>query len=195
MILAAVNLVSAIQRFFGAEPEGRRLTPEEIAELEKIFSGAVALKKVRIKEGKIGVMSASGRAFTVGNTIYIPGENGAGYGPAGSRGYMILLAHETTHVWQYQNGGTRYMMASLRAQASSYWRGRNVHEAYDFELGISAGKKWARLNPEQQAELIEQCYANGYFDNGETVFNYCGRDHTKYARSAVTQLRAGKGAP
>ena len=50
------------------------------------------------------------RALTRGNTIYMKNN------PPGSTTWFSTLVHETTHVWQNQNGGTDYMSAALHAQ-------------------------------------------------------------------------------
>src|SRR5262249_54767875 len=100
---------------------------------------------------------------------------------------LDLLSHEMTHVWQFQNGGTDYLSEALYAQ--------NFGEGYDFQRGIREGKSWRELNPEQQAELIEQAYDSGYFDCPGNRFVYNGNDYTDYINRAVAQLRSGQGAP
>lgn len=194
MIAFLAKCFGAIQRLLGLEPEGRRLDEPEKAELGQVFAGTVDLSKVLIKEGKIGAMGMSGRAFTLCNTIYIPGRDGAGYGARGSKGYLRLLVHEAVHVWQYQNGGTDYITGSLKEQFKGWWSGKGMGDAYQFERGIREGKKWAELNPEQQARLIEESYASGMFadENARLIGN---DEHSAYARTAMAELRAKRGAP
>ncbi len=194
MITFLAKCFSAIQRLFGLEPEGRRLTAPEKEELDKVFAGTVDLSQVLIKEGKIGAMGMSGRAFTLCNTIYIPGTDGAGYGASGTEGYLQLLVHETVHVWQYQNGGTDYITGSLKEQFKGWWSGKGMGDAYRFERGIREGKPWEHLNPEQQARLIEDSYASGMFKN-ENARLAGNHEHSDYARSAMGELRAKRGAP
>jgi hypothetical protein len=196
MIAFTARLFSSFQVFFGLEPEGRRLTETEIAVLATVFAGAVDFSQVLVKEGRIGVFGASQRALTLCNTIYIPGEDGAGWGAPGSPGYLQLLVHEMVHVWQFQHGGTDYITASLKEQARGLWSGKGVNEAYDYARGIRDGKSWAEFNPEQQAKLIEDAYAFHLFTNPDArLAKSAEEDHTDYAKAAIQKLLAGEGAP
>jgi hypothetical protein len=196
MIAFLVRCFSAIQRLFGLEPAGRKLTDAEIEELKKVFDGTVDFPEILIKEGKLGLLGVSGRALTLCNSIYIPGDNGAGYGAPGTEGYLRLLVHETVHVWQYQTGGTDYITGSLKEQLKGWWSGKGMGDAYQFERGISEGKRWDQLNPEQQARLIEDSYAFGLFkDENIHMTGNDGQDHTDYARAAIRELLAKRGAP
>ncbi|MCY1020155.1 hypothetical protein [Pyxidicoccus sp. MSG2] len=172
--------LSAIQTLIGVEPPGRKLSSDEIATLRTVYGDSIDYSSMRIKEGNSGLFSLSGRAFTHGNTIYIP--------PDDLPLTPDLLVHESAHVWQHQNGGTDYMSEALWAQ--------NVGDGYEFEKGIKEGKSWSQLNPEQQAELLQQAQRAGFFDptSGGT-FNYNGTDYTAYLNSALAQIRAGQGAP
>lgn len=196
MIAFTARLFSSFQVFFGLEPEGRRLTETETAVLANVFAGAVDLSQILIKEGRIGAFSVSGRAFTLCNTIYIPGDDGGGWGTPGSPGYLQLLVHETVHVWQFQHGGTDYITASLKEQAKAIWNGKKVNEAYDYARGIRDGKSWAEFNPEQQAKLIEDAYGFYLFDNPDArLAKSVEEDYTEYAKAAIQELLAGRGAP
>jgi hypothetical protein len=196
MIVFAAKVFSSFQVLFRLEPKGRGLSDEEKAELETVFSGTVDLSKIILKEGKIGALSASGRAFTLCDTIYIPGDNGAGFGARGTDGYMTLLVHESVHVWQFQNGGTDYIKASLKEQTKGWWSGKGTREAYQYERGIGEGKAWAALNPEQQARLIEDSYRAGLFRDADMrLTGNDGVEYTDYARTAITELLARRGAP
>jgi outer membrane protein assembly factor BamD (BamD/ComL family) len=80
---------------------------------------------------------------------------------------------------------------------------QNFGEGYDFSKGIDEGKSFSELNPEQQAELMQQAYLAGFFDptsssygkfiytrpDGTTV------DYTAYLNDALQQVRSGQGAP
>lgn len=172
--------LSAIQTLIGVEPPGRKLTGDEIATLRAVYGDSIDYSSMRIKEGNSGLFSLSGRAFTHGNTIYIPPED-LPLTPD-------LLVHESAHVWQHQNGGTDYMSEALWAQ--------NVGDGYEFEKGIQEGKSWSQLNPEQQAELLQQAQRAGFFNSpGGGTFVYNGTDYTAYLNDALAQIRAGKGAP
>ena len=171
--------ISAIQTLIGVEPVGRKLTDDEITELRKVYGDSIDYSKVRIKEGNAGLFSVSGRAFTHGDTIYIPKKD--------LPLTKDLLVHEMGHVWQHQNGGTDYMSEALA--------GQYVGDGYNFEKGIDEGKSWSELNPEQQAELLQQAYKSGFFNSPGQRFTYNGKDYTDYLNEALRQLRAGQGAP
>ena len=178
-LLMGGRAISAIQTLIGVEPVGRKLSEDEITELRKVYGDSIDYSQVRIKEGNAGLFSLSGRAFTHGNTIYIPPDN--------MPMSKDLLVHEMGHVWQHQTGGTDYMSEALAGQYAG--------DGYDFEKGIQEGKSWSELNPEQQAELLQQAYKSGFFDSPGRRFTYNGTDYTDYLNEALRQVRAGQGAP
>ncbi|MEW6730043.1 MAG: LysM peptidoglycan-binding domain-containing protein [Acidobacteriota bacterium] len=179
ILMVGGRAISGIQTIFRLEPPGRKLTGPEIAALRQVYGDSIDYSKVVIKEGNAGLFSLTGRAFTHGNTIYIPKKSL----PLTQQ----LLTHEMAHVWQNQNGGTDYMSEAL-------W-GQYLGDGYDFEKGIKEGKSWSQLNPEQQAELLEQAFANGFFNAPGNRFFYNGTDYTDYLNDALRQVRSGKGAP
>jgi hypothetical protein len=192
-LLYGGKTVSAVQTALGFESPGRELTPLEMAELAKIFRDSLDLAPIRIKLGKIGVFGLGGAPFTHGNTIYVPV---GGWLAAGSDTVPDhLLAHEATHVWQFQNGGSDYMTLSLVNQFHGWYSSGDRGAAYNFEAGIKGGKTWAQLNPEQQAALIEYAYIFGMFDDEAKLFEWNGADYTEFARKAIEHLRNGEGAP
>lgn len=178
-LLMGGKAISAIQTLVGLEPVGRKLTDDEITELRKVYGDTIDYSKVRIKEGNAGLFSLTGRAFTHGDTIYIPKKD--------LPLTKDLLVHEMGHVWQHLNGGTDYMSEALV--------GQYLGDGYKFEKGIQEGKSWSELNPEQQAELLQQAYKSGFFDSPGRRFTYNGADYTDYLNEALRQLRAGQGAP
>ena len=106
-----------------------------------------------------------------------------------------LLIHEVAHVWQSQHGGADYMTEALWSQ--QYGHG------YDWQASVPQ-TPWERLEPEQQAELLETVYGSGYFDPNSS--NY-GRfrydvdgdgqkeDLTAYVEDCLRKVGAGVGAP
>ncbi|HEV7644717.1 MAG TPA: hypothetical protein VGO50_12290 [Pyrinomonadaceae bacterium] len=196
MIAFVIKCFTALQTLLGLEPKGRSITEDEKAVLKKVFADTVDLSKIVVKEGKLGLMGMSHRAVTICNTIYIPGDDGAGYGPPGTEGYLQLLVHETVHVWQFQNGGADYITGSVKAQLGGWWSGKGMSYAYRFERGIKEGKSWAELGPEQQAKLIEHAYLAGFFsDPNARVVAGDGEDYTDFAHVAAGELLARRGAP
>jgi len=171
--------ISAIQTVLGLEPPGRKLSGSEIETLRKVYGDSIDYSRMRLKEGSSGLFSLTGRAFTHGDTIYIPKED--------LPLTEDLLVHESAHVWQHQNGGTDYMSEALWAQ--------NFGDGYDFEKGLREGKSWGQLNPEQQAQLLQQAYRSGFFDGPGRRFVRNGTDYTDYLNDALAQIRKGQGAP
>ena len=193
-IVGLNGAVSAIQTLVGAEPPSRELTNQEIIELKKVYGDSIDYSQIRVKEGNLGL--ANGLApHTIGNTIYIPegwlDPNSANF----QKDHNELLAHETAHVWQYQNGGTDYIGESLWNQFKGWVSGGSRDDAYNFGKAIDAGKSWAQLNPEQQAALMEESYRDGLFDDPNARLVYNGTDYTDFARTAIAEMRAGRGAP
>jgi hypothetical protein len=179
LLLMGGRALSAVQTLMGVEPPGRKLSADEIDTLRKVYGDSIDYSSIRIKEGDSGLFSKTGRAFTHGNTIYIPPEN--------MPLTKDLLVHETAHVWQNQNGGTDYMSEALVAQ--------HLGDGYDFEKGLAEGKAWRELNPEQQAEFIQQAQLSGFFDGPGRRFTYNGKDYTEQLNAALAQIRTGQGAP
>ncbi|MBZ4420753.1 DUF4157 domain-containing protein [Myxococcus sp. RHSTA-1-4] len=144
VLMLAGRVLSAVQVLAGVEVPGRRLTDEEVTRLHAIFGESLDYGRVRVKAGRLGLLGLTGRAFAHGNTLFVPGRDTVEFG---------LLVHELTHVWQHQHGGTAYLGAALAAQ----WWG----DGYDWRKAVSRHLRWAELNPEQQAQLIEDAALSG----------------------------------
>jgi hypothetical protein len=193
ILLHGGKAISTAQTIIRVETAGRSLTEEEKRQLKTIFLDSVDLDAIRLKLRRVGLFGLSPAPFTHADTIYIPDK---GWLTSGSDAVSIeLLAHETTHVWQYQNGGANYMRESLIEQFHGWRKAGTRGAAYDYEKGIAEGKTWAELNPEQQAKLIEHCWNAGLFSDPNARFAPYGIDRTEYAREAIRQLQNGKGAP
>lgn len=154
----------------------RSLSQAERNLLAPLYAGSLELSRVRIREGIAGLLNASRRAFVIEDTVYLPPE----YLPLRPH----VLVHELCHVWQFQNGGHAYIGDSVRAQL--------LGDGYELEKGLLQGRAWAALNAEQQATLVEASFSQGCFDGRPFLIR--GRDWTDYWRTAVAELRAGRGA-
>lgn len=133
--------------------KGRPLTPEEIAEMRKIFGDSVDYSKVRIVTGdNMGlwgkILTSGGAAVTWGKTIYFPNSGGKSQYSFDTKAYW--LAHEMTHEYQYQKYGWGYA-------ASSVW-GQLRHGDSFYEYQLEAGKGFRDYNVEQQADLVAHYY-------------------------------------
>jgi hypothetical protein len=184
-----VAVLQQLQQAASTLPPGRKLDPAEIANLQKIFGNSIDYSKVEIVEGNLGTIGAlsQGRAFTVGNTIYVPGVPLAKRRkPAGE----ALLAHETVHVWQFQSSGAGYIPSSIWARAT-----RGEQAAYSWQKDVDSGKAWHELNSEQQGQLIEDAFKAGFFNNPGSTFSHGGTDYTKYLNTALGHIARGEGAP
>ena len=150
-LYVAAHAIRFVQRLLRIQAPARPLTPEE-----RGIAGAVGLDRldlaaVRIVEGPCGLLGLPGRAFVVGNTIFFPSR-----WLRRERDREATLVHELVHVWQFQSRGIRYLSEALWAQ----WLG----EGYDYRRGVDRGRSWARLNPEQQAQLVEDAWRRKQWD-------------------------------
>jgi len=182
MILSGT--VSGVQVVSHVEAVGRPLTPDEIEALRNVYGNAVDFSDVRIKEGSAGLLTSTDRPWTSGNTIYMNMDRT-------DPEWTNTLVHEMAHVWQFQNGGADYQSKSVSAQFIT-------GDAYQWESAAREEKPWESLNPEDQAELIEQMFRRGFFDTGSFVYTASDGstvDRTAYAQRVMDQLQRGIGAP
>jgi len=141
----------------------RRLTPAEAALLRQVYGGSVALFNVRVMD----FTGPDGRAFVLGNTIYLGASPGRG-----------VLVHECCHVWQYQHRGARYAADALLAQYTLPGQGYRWRE----EPGHGR-HAWRDFNPEAQAQFLQDLWLSGLFQ--PDAF-----DDIPLAVEAVRDLRA-----
>jgi len=68
------------------------------------------------------------------------------------------LAHELTHVWQFQHQGWLYLWRALRAQ----FRDKQFAYNYEGEEGLKKSRKKSKIfkqfNPEQQGNIVQDYY-------------------------------------
>jgi hypothetical protein len=156
--------------------EGRGLNEHETAELRKVYGDSLDYSRIKVHDNlPDGGFWRNDRATSIGNEIYLPESD---KDPS-------TLVHEAAHQWQYQNGGPAYITRAGAAQGDEH--------GYDWRQATSQGKSWAQLNPEQQAQLVQDAYRAGYFDNPNNP-SISAEDRRIYA-DAAANLRAGRGAP
>lgn len=178
VILVAGKAASVIQTLFRLESPGRRLNQDEAQLLQRVYGRGINLNEVRLKEGKAGVFSLPNqRRFTLGNTIY---TNSAL--PLDRQ----TLVHEMVHVWQFQQRGAGYMAQSLFTQGRL-----GIKETYQWSRDAASGTPFKDWNPERQAQLLEDAFAQHFFDheaNGRVVAKD-GTDGTAAVREALKEIR------
>jgi hypothetical protein len=200
VIFAALRIVDHVQASFGLQPAKRRLTERERALLGPIFRQSLPYDVIELVVGKAGVLTTSGRAFTMGFTIYLPS-------------YMEhTLVHECVHVWQFQSSGFRYIGNSALNQLDSIIFSPN-YDPYNWRTRMDAGESWYTLgSAEAQAAFIEDVYVRGIFhfasleqpddtmpgaffredERGMNQFRTSdGADYTSQANAAWRILRTG----
>jgi hypothetical protein len=152
VIYAALRIVDVVQTAIGLQPKKRGLTREERALLRPIYRDSLAYDAIELVVGKAGILGVSGRAFTMGFTIYLPTLSNQ------------TLVHESVHVWQFQFTGFRYIGNSALNQLDSMTFSKG-YDPYDWRPAIDSGKSWFMLeSAEAQAGFIEDVWASGKFD-------------------------------
>ncbi len=192
-VLPLGKSVALLQTLLFIQTVERRLAATEKATLKRVFRGSVASFNVRLVIGRSGVFGVNTRPFTLGNTIYMKA-----FDPAVT---PETLAHESTHVWQYQHVGARYAIDALGAQFF-------VEDAYNWEKELTRGKAaWGEFNKEAEAQLFEDVFTDGTLASGGSTtkgngvfydadgtkavgsFVYNGSDRTALAGAAVATVR------
>jgi len=158
------TVLSLIQKVFFLQNKERSLTKAERDMLRRIYQNSVSLFNIRILEGWSGAFGSGNYATTLGNTIYMRDI------PPGTAGSRITLVHESLHVWQYQNIGSRYTADALGAQ---FFLPHDDHQkvAYNWEVSeVNRGNtNWKNFNKEGQAEFIQDLWKVGSLTfNGNT---------------------------
>lgn len=154
----------------------RGLYSWEVKEFTPIFGNSLAYGRVRIYEcytwpdtiDRIGRWAKrmnppaedEHNALTLGNRCYFPVVLPSQLVPPGHAQAFKLdwLAHELTHVWQYQHSGWVYLWRAVRAQF------KDKEQAYDYggeeglKKSMQKNKPFKAFNPEQQGNIVQQYY-------------------------------------
>lgn len=123
----------------------RPMNERERQLVEMVFRRSLATYNIRVVDGDAGLFSVNGRAFTLGDVIYMKGDS-VGKNPS-------VFIHECVHVWQSQHVGSRYAAEALYAQ---FWG-----DGYDWEAEAIAGMSWGDFQREPQGQCIQDIFDRG----------------------------------
>lgn len=118
-------------------------------ELLTCFASSVDLDRVRIitrysRLGRFVTRMSGGVAVALGYRIFLPGENS-----------LPVLAHELTHVSQYQRwGSVRYYLAGIWNQIVL----RLLLRRDVYRWSTETGKTFHQFGMEQQGQIVEDCF-------------------------------------
>lgn len=152
--------------------------PEIAAAALVLGPGAIRYGEVRLAEG--GVLQLvfrfnGNRAFATWHTVHLPRDG------AQRRSDLSLLVHELTHVFQYEQVGTRYLGEAVAAQLR---QGQACYR-YGGPAGLAEagnrGQRYADFNREAQAQIAQDFYR----------VRVAGEDGAAYA-PFIADLRAGR---
>ena len=135
---------------------GRNLTPNEAAFLGTVQGNNIEYEKVRIVRGGVQDLRKGFGAMATGNVIHFNRSNyrndfvPTGPGEVSYLEDRILLAHEATHVWQFQNldltGCTLGKMIDEHRLFKDH--------VYEYSKPPSPSKAFLSYRCEQQAEIV-----------------------------------------
>jgi hypothetical protein len=200
VIFVALRIVDLVQSALGLQPGKRHLTEHERSILAPIFRNSLNYNAIELVVGPAGILTTSGRAFTMGFTIYLPTYS------------EQTLVHECVHTWQFEFRGFQYIGNSALNQLDSIAFNKG-YKPYDWKPRLDAGDTWYTLKSvEAQAKFIEDVYASGLFDFeeagapddatpgaffkedaklGHNVFQWSGTSYTEQANAAWRIIRTG----
>jgi hypothetical protein len=149
------------QRVVAASGQRRRHpTPDEHAWAEHhVFGGTLPPRERIVLTDTVGL---NGRAFTVpepGGTISVNLGHAAFAAPLDE---PALFVHELVHVWQIAHASSEagWLATAIATQAADLV----THRAYALP---PAGRPFRRMNPEQQASVVERWFSDGMQEGHE----------------------------
>jgi hypothetical protein len=141
------------------ELTSRPINGDEVSLARQIFEEQLPYEQIHIanfylpgNEGvPVTVKSLTDYTIYFGPTVFRDG--------AQTPGIRNTFIHELTHVWQGHHSAIswEYMADSLLAQGRALIEHGDRNKAYDFV----AGEPWDSYNVEQQANIVENWFANG----------------------------------
>jgi hypothetical protein len=131
----------------------RALSEDELKAASLVLgANAIGYSAVRVADGRLLRLVFKlnkRRPFTTFHTINIhdPGTH--------SSQYLAIIAHELTHVYQFETIGSIYIWQALRAQRSD---GYNYGGWQQLEKDWSKGRHFRDYNREQQGQIVQDYY-------------------------------------
>lgn len=155
------------------------LTGEEIATMSRIL-GPTAMRygDIRVVEGGIFdlVFRLNGNlAFATWHSINLPRT---GRHTRENRGIVV---HELTHVYQYENVGTRYLGEAIYMLIKTKRDCYNYGGTQGLIVACTVGRRYRHFNREQQAMITQDYYSRS--EQGLELSSY---------EPFITQLRSGE---
>jgi hypothetical protein len=152
VIFLALRIVDLVQSVIGVQPAKRRLTERERGLLWPVFRESLNYNFIELVVGPAGLLTMSGRALTMGFTIYLPSYS------------EQTLVHECVHVWQFEFQRFQYIGNSALNQLDQIAFSKG-YQPYNWKTRLDAGDSWYTIkSAEAQAKFIEDVYASGRFD-------------------------------
>jgi hypothetical protein len=149
------------------------LSGEELALIKSILGpGAMRYGDVRVAEGGLldFVFKLNGNlAFSTWHTVHFPRQKYSkrlGH----TRANLAIVVHELTHVYQYEQVGSRYLGEAI------YWLVKTKRDCYDYgsarglQEAEAAGKRYRDHNREQQAMIVQDYFTR--WRNGQEIAAY-----------------------
>lgn len=132
------------------------LTGAEIADISAVLGpNALRYEDIRVAEGGLFdlIFKVNGNlAFATWHTVNMPREGGH------TRANRAILVHELTHVYQYEQVGTRYlgeaiyMLIKTKRDCYNYGAAAGLQQAY------ANGRTYRDFNREQQAQITQDYF-------------------------------------
>ncbi len=128
--------------------------------LQRIFGSSLDISKINFVYNSA---LSLGSTRTIKNTIHFAKKNNiTSNSYRTSKDFYILLVHESTHAWQYQNIGLRYIPDSFYNQAKGYIIHKSRGEAYKYQL--IKNKSFKKYSSEQQAMILQEYFSLKIFN-------------------------------
>ena len=149
---------ASVTRKAASKGKSFKLVEKEVWLLNSLFGKSLDTNKVRLV---LASAVSYGAPKTVENEIHFPKEKANLEDPKfrNSKVFLALIAHECTHVWQFQNSGLRYIPDSLFNQGKGVLQHGSRSKAYQYTLDPTGEKPFQKYNSEQQAQLLQD-YVN-----------------------------------